>query len=102
MMLSIKREFLVLFLEELHRADAGVFKAEDLAYFKGCACEIHPNKDEHWEWKNIDILIRTADKKRAVVIRGQDACQLIDQTHREKLVKNLSGQIKEKLTSGWK
>lgn len=71
MMLSMKREFLVSFLEELHRADAGVFKAEDLAYFKGCACEIHPNKDEHWEWKNIDILIRTTDKKRAVVIENK-------------------------------
>lgn len=71
MMLSMKREFLVSFLEELHRADAGVFKTEDLAYFKGCACEIHPNKDEHWEWKNIDILIRTTDKKRAVVIENK-------------------------------
>lgn len=71
MMLSMKREFFVLFLEELHRADAGVFKAEDLAYFKGHECEIHPNKDEHWEWKNIDILIRTTDKKRAVVIENK-------------------------------
>lgn len=71
MMLSMKREFLVSFLEELHRADAGVFKDEDLAYFKGRECEIHPNKDEHWEWKNIDILIRTTDKKRAVVIENK-------------------------------
>lgn len=71
MMLSMKREFLVLFLEELHQADDGVFKDEDLAYFKRCACEIHPNKNEHWEWKNIDILIRTTDKKRAVVIENK-------------------------------
>lgn len=73
MMLSMKQEFLVLFLEELHRADAGagVFKADDLAYFKGCTCKIYPNKDEHGEWRNIDILIRTADKKRAVVIENK-------------------------------
>lgn len=71
MMFSMKREFFVSFLEELHRADSVVFKAEDLAYFKECACEIHPNKDEHWEWKNIDILIRTTDKKRAVVIENK-------------------------------
>lgn len=51
MMLSMKREFFVSFLEELHRADDRFFKDEDLVYFKGCACEIHPNKDEHWEWK---------------------------------------------------
>lgn len=71
MMLSMKREFLVSFLEELHQADAGVFKDEDLAYFKECACEIYPNKDEHGEWKNIDILIQTTDKKRAVVIENK-------------------------------
>lgn len=71
MMLSMKREFLVSFLEVLHRADAGAFKTKDLAYFKGRECEIHPNKDEHWEWKNIDILIRTTDKKRAVVIENK-------------------------------
>lgn len=59
MMLSMKREFFVSFLEELHRADTGFFKDEDLAYFKGCACEIHPNMGEHGEWRNIDIPIRT-------------------------------------------
>ena len=71
MMLSMKREFLVSFLEELHRADEGVFTEEDLAYFEGCACEVHPNMNDHREWNNIDLLIRTAEGKRAVVIENR-------------------------------
>lgn len=83
MMLSMKREFLVLFLEELHRADEGVFTDEDLAYFEGCACEVHPNRYDHREWNNIDLLIRTADGKRAVVIENKMLAndRMVDDMH---------------------
>lgn len=83
MMLSMKREFLVSFLEELHRADEGVFTDEDLAYFEGCACEVHPNMNDHREWNNIDLLIRTADGKRAVVIENKMLAndRMVDDMH---------------------
>ena len=37
------------FISYLHRADKGVFTDEDLAYFEGCACEVHPNGNDHRE-----------------------------------------------------
>lgn len=98
MMISYKKEYLQYFIDEIFGEDK-----ERADIFKNSNCEIHPNKKEHNEKYNIDLLILSEDESHAIIIENklfaQDRyvngkTQLYGYTDR--LVKKYKSKLQEK------
>lgn len=66
MMISYKKEYLQYFIDEIFGEDK-----ERADIFKNSNCVIYPNKDEHREECNIDLLILSEDESHAIIIENK-------------------------------
>lgn len=67
MMLSLDERYLKLFIEEIKKNDdKGNFCVEDF-----CKCDVFPNKNDHAEKLNIDILITSKTTNKVIIIENK-------------------------------
>lgn len=67
MMLSLDERYLKLFIEEIKKNDdKGNFCVEDF-----CKCDVFPNKNDHSEKLNIDILITSKTTNKVIIIENK-------------------------------
>lgn len=70
MMISMNKDYLHFLLEEIFER-SGSKNSECKKFFENGDCEIYPNKDDHSEKHNIDILIMSPDKTKAIIIENK-------------------------------
>lgn len=70
MMISMNKDYLHFLLEEIFER-SGSENRECKKFFENGDCEIYPNKDDHSEKHNIDILIMSPDKTKAIIIENK-------------------------------
>ncbi|WP_276966279.1 PD-(D/E)XK nuclease family protein [Bacteroides graminisolvens] len=70
MMISMNKDYLHFLLEEIFER-SGSKNRECKKFFENGDCEIYPNKDDHSEKHNIDILIMSPDKTKAIIIENK-------------------------------
>lgn len=67
MMLSLDERYLKLFIEEIKKNDdKGNFCVEDF-----CKCDVFPNRNDHAEKLNIDILITSKTTNKVIIIENK-------------------------------
>lgn len=66
MMLSLDERYLKLFIEEIKKNDNGNFCVEDF-----CKCDVFPNRNDHSEKLNIDILITSKTTNKVIIIENK-------------------------------
>lgn len=70
MMISMNKDYLHFLLEEIFER-SGSKNRECKKFFENGDCKIYPNKDDHSEKHNIDILIMSPDKTKAIIIENK-------------------------------
>ena len=70
MMISMNKDYLHFLLEEIFER-SGSKNREYKKFFENGDCKIYPNKDDHSEKHNIDILIMSPDKTKAIIIENK-------------------------------